>query len=118
MEFIVVLPTMLLLFFAIMELSRAWLTVSLAATAAREGARVGSVTDPFNPGLAQARMTAILNAANIVPNAVNVVCNAAPCVANDQVTANVDVTFVTVIPVFLPMLAGVNITRISIMRHE
>ena len=118
MEFIVVLPTMLLLFFAIMELSRAWLTVSLASTAAREGARVGSVTDPFNPGLAQARITEILVAANLVPVVSNVVCDNAPCVSDDQVTATVTVTFDTVIPVFLPMLTGLNISRISIMRHE
>src|SRR6266852_1583226 len=44
LEFIVVLPTLLLIFLGGLELSRAWLAVNIATNAAREGARVGVVT--------------------------------------------------------------------------
>lgn len=123
LEFIVVLPTMLLLFFAIMELSRAWLTVNIATTAAREGARAGVVTPPdgagnFDPGPALARIDEVLTAANITADFREVVCNAAPCVTDSEVTANVQVTFDTILPVFLPMLVGVDIDRTTIMRYE
>ncbi len=125
MEFIVVLPILLLVFFAIMELSRAYLTVHITTTAAREGARVASVTPPdagggFNTALALARINAILAAANITPVAggIIVTCDAAPCVANSAVTANVQVTFDTVMPIILPMLNGLAINRTTIMRYE
>src|SRR5215468_5056875 len=43
LEFVVVLPTLLIIFLGGLELSRAWLTANIAAHAAREGARVGVV---------------------------------------------------------------------------
>jgi Flp pilus assembly protein TadG len=123
LEFIVVLPTVLLLFFAIMELSRAWLTVNITTTAAREAARTASVTPPdgagnFDPGPALTRINEVLTAANMTPDAVNVVCDTVPCVAGSQVTANVQVTFDTILPVFLPMLVGLDIDRTTVMRYE
>ena len=64
LEFVVVLPTLLLVFFAIMELSRAWLTVNIVTTATREGARMGVVTPAFaggvfDPAPAEARIDQI-----------------------------------------------------------
>src|SRR5512132_1640174 len=60
LEFAVVLPTLLFVFFSIMELSRAWLTVNIVTTASREGARLGSVSptlggNVFDPAPAEAR---------------------------------------------------------------
>ncbi len=125
LQFIVVLPILLLVFFAIMELSRAWLTVHITTTAAREGARVASVTPPddgggFNTALALARINEILAAVNITPDAggINVTCNAAPWVTGDQVTATVTVIFATVMPIILEILGAVVITRTTIMRYE
>lgn len=125
LEFIVVLPILLLVFFAIMELSRAYLTVHITTTAAREGARLASVTPPdaggnFDAAQALVRINDILDAANITPDpgGINVTCDAAPCVAGNQVTATVLVTFDTVMPIFLPMLAGLAINRTTIMRYE
>ena len=123
LELVVCLPTLLLVFFATMELSRAWLTVNITTTAAREGARRASVTPPdgagnFDSGPALARITTVLDAADITPDVINVACDAAPCVSGDQVTATVEVTFDTVLPVFLPMLVGLDIDRATVMRYE
>jgi Flp pilus assembly protein TadG len=123
LEFVVVLPTLLLVFFAIMELSRAWLTVNIVTTATREGARLGSVTPPlagdvFDPGPAEARIDEILEAANLLTGATKSVSCPAPCVTGSQVQANVQVTFNTVVPIFLPMLTGMDINRTTVMRYE
>lgn len=123
LEFVVVLPTLLLVFFAIMELSRAWLTVNIVTTATREGARAGSVTPPlpddvFDAAPAEARIDAILNSANLLQgSSKNVTCET-PCVTGSQVQSDVTVTFDTVIPLFLPMLVDMEITRSTTMRYE
>jgi Flp pilus assembly protein TadG len=123
LEFVVVLPTLLFVFLAIMELSRAWLTVNIVTTATREAARLGSVTPPlagdvFDPGPAEARIDEILNAANLLTGATKTVTCPTPCVAGSQVQANVQVTFDTVVPIFLPMLTGMDINRTTTMRYE
>ena len=123
LEFVVVLPTLLFVFLAIMELSRAWLTVNIVTTATREGARMGSVTPPlagdiFDPAPAEARIDEILNAANLLTAATRTVSCPAPCLTGSQVQANVQVTFDTVVPIFLPMLMGMDINRTTIMRYE
>jgi Flp pilus assembly protein TadG len=123
LEFVVVLPTLLLVFFAIMELSRAWLTVNIVTTASREGVRTGVVTPTsgggvFNPAPAEARIDQILTSANLTTGVVRSVSCATPCATGSQVQADVQVTFNTVMPVFLPMLVGVNINRTSTMRFE
>jgi len=125
LEFVVVLPTLLFVFFAIMEFSRAWLTVNIVTTATREGARMGSVTPPvagttdvFDPDPADARITAILGSANLTPIGTPpwTTCPT-PCVRGSQVQANVQVTFNTVLA-FLPMLLDIDINRTTTMRYE
>lgn len=122
LELIVVLPTLLFVMFAIMELSRAWLSVNIVTTAAREGARVGTVTpapgDVFDSGPAMARIDQILLAANLSTGAVRSVTCPSPCVSGSQVQAQVAVTFDTVMPIFLPMLVNMNISRNTTMRYE
>jgi len=123
LEFIVVLPTLLFVFFAIMELSRAWLTVNIVTTASREGARTGAVTptsagDVFDPGPALARIDEILAAANLTSGVNRTVTCPTPCVPGSEVQADVQVTFDTIMPVFLPMLTDLNIDRATTMRYE
>src|SRR5712664_2452260 len=83
LEFIVVLPTLLIIFLGGLELSRAWLAANIATNAAREGARVGVVTpalgaDPNSPvfdnGAALTRINDILTAANLTAASVSVTC--------------------------------------------
>jgi Flp pilus assembly protein TadG len=123
LEFVVVLPTLLLVFFAIMELSRAWLTVNIVTTATREGARIGTVTPPqagdvFDSAAAEARIDEILNAANLLDGAIRSVTCPTPCVPGSDVQADVTVTFDTAVPIFLPMLVDMNISRSTTMRYE
>ena len=123
LEFVVVLPTLLVVFFAIMELSRAWLTVNIVTTATREGARTGVVTptstgDVFDPAPAEARIDEILEAANLLPGAIRSVTCPEPCVTGSEVKADVRVTFNTVVPIFLPMLMGMDVHRTTTMRYE
>jgi Flp pilus assembly protein TadG len=123
LEFAVVLPTLLVVFFSIMELSRAWLNVNIVTTASREGARLGSVSptlggNVFDPAAAEARIDAILSAANLSTGVTRSVNCPTPCVTGSQVQANVQVTFDTVMPIFLPMLMGIDINRTTTMRYE
>lgn len=141
LEFIVVLPTLLIIFLGGLELSRAWLTANIAANAAREGARVGVVTpalgtDPnapvFDNTAAVARINDILTAANLTPapSGVSVTCTPPPspppglsgCIPDSRVTASVTIDFVTVAPLFLPVLgtpgAPLVLTETTIMRRE
>jgi Flp pilus assembly protein TadG len=123
LEFIVVLPTLLLVLFAIIEFSRAWLTVNIVTTASREGARVGVVTptssgDVFDNTDALARIDQILASANLSDGATRNVTCAAPCVSGSTVQADVQVTFDTVIPLLSSILTNVNISRTTTMRYE
>jgi Flp pilus assembly protein TadG len=111
LEFLVVLPTLLLIFLSSLELSRAWLTSNIATNAAREAARVGVVTpppDPNNPsfdnGPALARMSEVLTAANLTAASSSVTCSSAACPPDAQVQATVTINFETVVPLFLPIL--------------
>jgi Flp pilus assembly protein TadG len=139
LEFIVVLPTLLIIFLGGLELSRAWFTATVATNAAREGARVGVVTPAtggnpnapvFDNGPAVARINNILTAANLTPSGVSVTCTppASPppglsgCIPDSRVTASVTINFVTVTPLFLPVLGTPSsplvINETASMRRE
>ena len=123
LEMLVVLPTLLLIFFGIIEFSRALLTVNIVTTATREGARTGVVTptltgDVFDPSAALTRVDQVLQSANLLTGATRNVTCATPCVINSQVQATVQVTFNTVVPIILPWLVNMNITRTTTMRYE
>ena len=125
LEFVVVLPTLLLIFLGSLELSRAWLTANIMTNAAREAARVGVVTpppDPNNPtfdnGPALARMNEVLSAANLTPATTVVTCSVAACPPDSQVQATVTLNFDTVVPLFLPMLDQLPLQQTVRMRRE
>lgn len=118
-----VLPFLLFVFFGIVELSRAWLNVNILTTAAREGARVGSVTptgagDVFDPSAAVARIDQILAAANLLTGATRTVTCATPCLPDSEVRADVSVTFETRVPLVLPLLESMTIQQTASMRYE
>ena len=140
LEFLVVLPTLLIIFLGGLELSRAWLAANIATSAAREGARVGVVTPAlgtnpnapiFDDSAALARIDDILKAANLYPAASRAVTCAPPatpppglsgCIPDSKVTASVTLNFVTVVPLFLPVLGTPSdplvMTETTIMRRE
>jgi Flp pilus assembly protein TadG len=106
----VVLPFLLFVFFGIVEFSRAWLNVNILTTAAREGARVGSVS-PTGAGQ-------ILAAANLLTGATRTVTCATPCLPDSEVRADISVTFETRVPFVLPLLESMTIQQTASMRYE
>jgi hypothetical protein len=103
--------------FGTIEVARAWFTLNVVTTAAREGARSAAVAFPGN---ALARINAVLAAANLTcaaPPCAVVTCTN-PCGADATVQASVTVTFNTLVPVLLPMLNGITITQTATMRYE
>lgn len=118
LEFVVVLPMLMLILFAGVELSRAWMTLNVVVAAAREGARIGVVTDPFSDAPALARINAVLAGANLTSESASVTC-AAPCGPDSPVTATVTVNFQTLFPLMLPMLPNpLPLTETAVMRYE
>jgi len=144
LEFIAVLPVLLFIFLAGLELSRAWFTATIATNAAREGARTAAAMDPATPPTppnapdfsnaqtaGQNRIDAILGAANLTAASRSVTCdNSGPpptgsnagCWPNSQITATITIDFTTVTPLFLPMLGTTSnplvINEITNMRRE
>lgn len=117
-EFLLVLPFLLFVMMAITELSRAWMTLNVVAAAAREAARIGAVTNPFDPAPAIAASDAVLAGASLASTATSVTCSA-PCGPDSPVTATVTVNFATLFPAFLPGLTGpFPLTNTTVMRFE
>jgi len=121
LEFVVVLPCLLIVMFGIVEISRAWFTLNMVTTAAREAARAGAVAPAAsfpNPGTATARVNTILGTGTWSGG---VTCSASPCVTDSQVNATITKTFSTVIPLLatlVPSLQSLTITHTSISRYE
>jgi Flp pilus assembly protein TadG len=120
LEFVVVLPFLLLIFLVALELSRAWLTVNIMTNAAREGARWGAVTETFDNVGAVARITEILTAANLTASPPpSVTCAPATCERDSQVTASVTINFEPVAGGILWMLDNpLPLTETVVMRRE
>jgi Flp pilus assembly protein TadG len=134
LEFLVVLPALLFIFLGGLELSRAWFTATIATNAAREGARIAAALDPVDPAnpsftnaqtAGQQRIDDVLTAANLTAASRSVTCDNAGgpnCATNSQVTATLTINFVTVTPLFLPMLGTSSsplvITETVNMRRE
>lgn len=117
-EFILIVPILLFVLFASVELSRAWFTMNLLTTAAREAARAGVVAAPDTVQAAgTARLNAILGAGNWSGT---VTCVPAPCAtgADSRVQVNVSMQFTTVLPTLLPMLSSITLQQTASMRYE
>ncbi len=63
-EFALVLPLLLILLFGIVEFGRAWMTMNILTSAAREGCRLAVVTDP-DVTLVTTRVTDVCNSAGL-----------------------------------------------------
>jgi Flp pilus assembly protein TadG len=116
-EFAFVLPLLLLICFGITEFGRAWMTVNIITSAAREGVRLAVVTAPDIPAVQQ-RVTDVCSAAGVVPSAITVV-PPDPADPNRRVSVTVETQFVVIPGNFLGTFSGtIPLTTTSIMRHE
>ena len=123
-ELVFVIPILFLMFMGIFECSRAWLTVSVVTSAAREGARVGvrtpttAPTSTFNAAPALAQIDSILSGAGLSAGATRSVACPSPCQPDSQVTSTVSVPFTTIIPAVDAVLGTVSVTETAVMRYE
>jgi Flp pilus assembly protein TadG len=118
LEFVLILPILLFVLFASVELSRAWFTLNLLTTAAREAARAGVTATPDAvQSAATARLNALLGSGNWSGT---VTCNPAPCATgtDSRVQVNVSMQFTTVLPTLLPMLSSITLQQTASMRYE
>ena len=123
LEFVVVLPTLLIIFLAGLELSRAWFTLQIAMMAAREGARAAAVAPlNFEATDGQARIDAVFadyNFSATTPGFSRTVTKAAVTGTTDfEVVATVNVRFSTLFPFLLPRLQTSDMSEQVKMRYE
>ena len=121
LEFAAVLPMLCLILVTTIELSRAWFTLNLVTSAAREGVRAAAVAAPASASsLGSARIDEVLQAAGMTcaSGTCTVTCSPSPCALDSQVTANVTVPFETIVPAFLPSMRSVSVVQMARMRYE
>jgi len=118
-EMVVVLPILLIVLFAFVELSRAWFTLQIATMAAREGARAAAVA-PLNFEVTdgQARIDSVFQDYSISPTSRTVTKAAITGTTDFEVVATVNVRFTTWFPVLLPRLQTIDMTERVNMRYE
>jgi Flp pilus assembly protein TadG len=126
-EFAFVLPMLLMLCFGITEFGRAWMTMNIITSAAREGVRLAAVTAP-DVNAVTTRVNNLCAAARVVPSAI-VVTPPDPADPNRRVSVQVSTDFVIIPGQFFPRVAAIfgatstfsgtiPLTTTSIMRHE
>jgi Flp pilus assembly protein TadG len=104
-EFILIAPFLLLILFASVELSRAWFTMNLMTTAAREAVRAAATAAPSQvAAVGNARLTQMLGAGNFTGSVTCGLNAAGVCGQDSQVTAIVSMNFNTVVPNLLWMI--------------
>src|SRR4030095_13297819 len=104
-EFILIAPFLLLILFASVELSRAWFTMNLLTTAAREGVRAAVTAAPAQvTAVGNARLTQMLGAGNYTGSVVCMPNAAGVCGQDSRVVATVSMNFNTVVPNLLWMI--------------
>jgi hypothetical protein len=114
-EFALILPLLLLLFFGIIEVGRLMLSYNTIANAAREGARYG-IVDPTNTTGIRAealRLTTGVVCQGGTPPLVSF-----PASPAGTVKVTVSCRFETVIGNFIPALADVTLSSTATMQKE
>lgn len=116
-EFALVLPLLLVLVFGITEFGRAWLTMNVLTSAAREGARLAVVTAP-DEGRVIARVEEVCAAGRITPTGV-FVTGPDPADPDRRVTVTVEANFQVVTGNILGTFSGtIPLRANATMRHE
>ena len=116
-EFALVFPLLLLVCFGITEFGRAWITMNILTSAAREGVRLAAVTAPDIPAVTQ-RVNDVCAAARVTPSSITVV-PPDPNDPNRRVSVTVETQFVVIPGQILGTFKGtIPLRTTSIMRHE
>jgi TadE-like protein len=116
-EFALVLPLLLTVCFGITEFGRAWMTMNILTSAAREGVRLAAVTGPDTPAVEQ-RVRDVCDAAGVEPSSI-VIVPPDPADPDRRVSVTVETDFVVIPGRFLLAFNGtIPLRTTSIMRHE
>lgn len=117
LELALVLPLLLIVVFGITEFGRAWMTMNVLTSAAREGCRLAVVTGP-DVAAVNARVQEVCNAARITPTSV-VVSGPDPVDVSRRVTVVVESDFQVVTGHILGSFSGtIPLRATAVMRHE
>lgn len=114
-EFALVVPMLVLVVVAIVEFSRIWETMNLLTSAAREGARVASLTNPVSTSQATTAAQNVLTAGGI--SATPTITVSGPSASN-EVTVTVQVMFVPATGLSIPGISYRQLQRAATMRWE
>lgn len=112
-EFAMVLPVFIVVLFGIVEFGRLWQTMNVITSAAREGARVASLTSP-NIGQARNAAQNVLSAANISDATVSV---SGPNGAN-EVIVTVSLNYTPLTGAIVPGVGPLSLSRSTSMHWE
>lgn len=112
-EFALVFPIFIFIFFGIIEVGRLWQTVNVLSSAAREGARKAAVTGP-NVYQSTDAASRILNAANISGATISV---SGPDAFN-EVTVSVNIKYIPLTGSIIPGLESIPLSQSTTMRWE
>jgi Flp pilus assembly protein TadG len=116
-EFALVLPLLLLVVFGITEFGRAWMTMNVITSAAREGCRLAVVTDPDVAGVT-ALVSDVCSSARVTPTNVTVV-GPDPADVERRVIVTVETDFQVIPGTVLGTFSGsIPLRASSVMRHE
>ena len=116
-EFALVLPLLLLILFGITEFGRAWMTVNILTSGAREGARLAVVTAPDVPAVVT-KVNEVCAAAGVTPTSVTVT-GPDPADPDRRVTVTVQTDFQVLAGNILGPFSGtIPLRATSVMRHE
>ena len=121
-EFALVFPLMLVVCFGITEFGRAWMTMNILTSAAREGVRLAAVTAPDIPAVKQ-RVHDVCDAARVVPSTITVV-PPNPNDAQRRVSVTVETQFTVFSGAILGTFSGGTFSgtfplhATSVMRYE
>jgi Flp pilus assembly protein TadG len=117
LELALVLPLLLLVVFGITEFGRAWMTMNILTSAAREGCRLAVVTGP-DVSAVNARVQEVCDAARVTPSAI-VVSGPDPVDTSRRVTVTVETDFQVVTGHILGSFSGtIPLRATAVMRHE
>jgi Flp pilus assembly protein TadG len=112
-EFALVLPLLVLIMLLIVEFGRVWMTVNVMTSAAREGARVASITAPDYARVNSAAQS-VFTASQITGASVAV---SGPN-SNGDVQVTINLTYVPISGTFIPQLQGLQLSRSATMHWE
>jgi len=116
-ELALVLPLLLIVVFGITEFGRAWMTLNVLTSAAREGCRLAVVTAPDVTAV-DARVREVCNAARVTPTSI-LVAGPDPDDVSRRVTVTVEANFQVVTGNLLGPFSGtIPLRANAVMRHE